>query len=216
QKDIAAALATLSPSNPSSEQAKLLGWDQIYYMQVDEQGGNTIFPLGKVTLPLLVAQQHVAEFSQEQIAAALQGALEGEALKQKLEEGYYQLDTTSNYWWDTGLTAQYFGLEKFYFSSATVDPVGNQTQYSYDPHYLLLNQVTDALQNTVKSQAIDYQHLHPMQLIDVNENTSEVKLDPLGRVVYTSHYGHEAGQAKGFVPLSQAPTVIPSTLQDVI
>ncbi|MHB9147285.1 MAG: SpvB/TcaC N-terminal domain-containing protein [Candidatus Amoebophilus sp.] len=218
QQRIVDALATLSPTVPSSEQAKLLGWEQFYYVQVNEQDKkNTLLSLGQVALPLLLGEHHIAEFSQAQVAAALQGALEGEALKQKLEEGYYQLDTTSNYWWDTGLTAQYFGLEKFYFSSATVDPVGNQTQYSYDePHYLLLNQVTDALQNTVKSQAIDYQHLHPMQLIDANGNTSEVKLDPLGRVVYTSHYGHEAGQAKGFVPLSQAPTVIPSTLQDVI
>lgn len=216
QQGIADALATLSPTAPSSEQANLLSWEQFYYVQVNDQGENTRLPLGQVALPLLLGEQHIAEFSQAQVTAALQGALTGEALTQKLQAGYYQLDTTSNYWWNFGLTAQYFGPDQFYFSSATVDPARNKTTYAYDPYHLLLSQVIDALGNTVQVRSIDYQHLQPTQLIDVNGNTSEVKLDPLGRVVYTSLYGHEAGQAKGFVPLSQAPTVMPNSLQAVI
>jgi hypothetical protein len=222
QQGITAALATLSPTQPSSDQAKLLGWEQLYYMQVDGQDTNTIsplntiLPLGQVKLPVLLAQHWVAEFSQDQVAAALKGALEGDALKQKLEEGYYYLPDTINYWWNTGLTAQYNGPSQFYFSLATLDPAGNKTTYAYDTHQLLLTQVIDALDNIVKIQAIDYQHLSPMQLVDPNGNTSEVKLDPLGRVMYTSHYGHEAGKSVGFVPLSQAPTAVPDSLQAVV
>ena len=216
QIEIQAALATLSPANPSSAQANLLGWERLYYAQVDEKGNNTILPPGQVTLPVLVAQQHVAEFSEEQITSALQGALEGDALKQKLEAGYYKLDAISNYWWNTGLTAAYFGLSQFYFSSATIDPIGNKTTYAYDTYQIFLTQATDALGNASKVEAIDYQHLHPMQLIDPNGNTAEIKLDPLGRVVYTSVYGHEAGNSVGFAPVSEAPTIVPTSWLELI
>ena len=216
KKEMKAALATVSLNMPSSDQAKLLGWARSYYAKVDGQDRNTILPLGQVSLPLLVAEQHVAEFSQEQVAAALQGALEGQELNKKLEQGYYQFDPTSKYWWNCGLTAQYFGTDKFYFSSATVDPIGNKTTYTYDQYKLFPIQVTDALDNTIKVQAIDYQHLHPMQLIDMNGNSSEIKLNPLGQVVYTSHYGHEAETPVGFMPISKAPTVVPANIQAVI
>lgn len=217
KQGIRAALGTLSPSNPSSTQAKLLDWGQLYYTQVDRQDANTLLPLGQVALPLLIGQQHVAEFSQDQVTAAFQQTpLQGEALQQKLQAGYYQLDPTSNYWWNTGLTAQYNNLSEFYSLVATVDPAGNKTTYAYDPFQLLLTQVTDALGNAVKIQCIDYQHVAPMQLVDVNGNISEIKLDPLGRVVYSSHYGHEAGKSVGFVPLSQAPIAVPDSLQAVI
>lgn len=217
QQGIGAALATLSPTQPSSDPAKLLSWDRLYYMQVDEQGKNQLLALGQVALPLLVGEQHIAEFSQVQIAAALEGTpLQVEALQQKLKDGYYELDTTSQYWWNTGLTAQYNKPSNFYSPLATVDPAGNKTMYAHGPYQLFLTQVTDALGNIVKIQAIDYQHLQPMQLVDPNGNTSEIKVDPVGRVVYTSHYGHEAGQPVGFVPLSQAPTAVPDSLQAVI
>ncbi|NEJ83587.1 hypothetical protein GR268_44820, partial [Rhizobium leguminosarum] len=103
-----------------------------------------------------------------------------------------------------------------YVPAATIDPIGNKTTYAYDSYQLLLSQVTDALKNIVKIQTVDYQHLSPMQLVDINGNTSEIKVDPLGRVMYTSQYGHEADKPVGFVPLSQAPTDVPDSLQAVI
>jgi RHS repeat-associated protein len=211
------ALATVSPTHPSSEEANLLSWGQVYYTQVGRDGTNTSLPLGQVTLPVLVANQFVAEFSQDQIANALQTTpLTGESLQQTLKNGYYQFDTTSNYWWNTGLTAIYGPLSQFYTPTATVDPAGNKTAYAYDSYQLMLSQVTDALDNIAQVKAIDYQHLIPMQLVDINGNISEIKLDPLGRVIYTSQYGHEAGNPVGFVPLSQAPTLVPDSLQTII
>lgn len=213
---IDAALDSLSPSNPSSAEAKLLGWERLYYAPI-AASGSAVLPLGKVALPLLLAEHHVAEFLQDQVAAAFQDTpLKGQALTDKLQAGYYQLDTTCNYWWNPGLTEIYNGADQFYMPKATKDPAGNKTQYTYDTHHLLLTEVRDALNNTVQAQAIDYQHLHPMQLVDANGNTSEVKLDPLGRVIYTSHYGHEAGKSQGFARLSEAPTAIPSGLQDIL
>ena len=216
RKAMSEALGTLSPSAPSSAQAKLLGWERLYYAPVTASG-SAVLPWGKVALPLLLAQHHVAEFSQDQVATALEDTpLKDQALTDQLRAGYYQQDSTSHYWWNPGLTEIYNGVDQFYLPQATEDPAGNQTQYTYDQYHLLLHAVTDALGNTVKAAAIDYQHLHPRQMIDANGNTSEVKLDPLGRVIYTSHYGHEAGQDKGFAPLSQAPTATPSSLQDLV
>jgi RHS repeat-associated protein len=213
---IKAALATLSPIDPSSDSAKLLSGDRYYYAHVIEDKTHPL-PWGQVKLPVLLYEHHIAEFSHSQIAEALVGTpLQGDQLKAKLTDGYYKLEDISQLWWNTGLTAQYAGLSQFYASIATVDPAGNSTTYAYDSYYLFVTQVTDAFNNTVKIQAIDYQHLQPMQLVDINDNTSEVKLDPLGRVVYTSHYGHEAGQHVGFVPLSKAPNISPNKLQALI
>ncbi|NEJ83472.1 hypothetical protein GR268_44205, partial [Rhizobium leguminosarum] len=128
---INAALATLSPTVPSSHEAKLLSWSRVYYAQVTEDETHTL-PLGNVTLPVLLAAGQAAEFSQAQIAEAFENTpLQAAALQAKLESGYYKKDTTSNYWWNTGSSAEYFGANEFYTASATVDPAGNKTTYTY-------------------------------------------------------------------------------------
>ena len=216
QKDIAAALATVSPTNPSSDQSILWGWQQSYYTQVDLQGENTILPLGQVTLPVLLAQQYVAEFSEEQVKNATSGILSEEEIHKKLSKGYFYWNEVSKYWFNPGSIAQYNAPDQFYRVSTTISPGGGKTKYTYDIHQLLLTQVVDPLKNTVSAQAIDYEHLSPMQLVDINGNISEVKLDPLGRVVYTSHYGHEAGNLVGFAPVSQAPEVPPASWLELL
>lgn len=216
KKNIGEALATVSSTSPSSDQAKLLSWEKSIYLQVDENGTNTLLPFGQIALPLFLGEHRVAEFSHAQAASALSGALEGDALKQKLIDGCYLFDDASGYWWNYGMRPQYKGLAEFYHGSATIDPMGNMTKYAYDGHHMFLTKVTDALDNCIQIREIDYQHLHPMQLVDPNDNVSEVKLDALGRVIYTSYYGHEAGKPVGFLPVSEAPVAIPDSLQSVV
>jgi hypothetical protein len=85
----------------------------------------------------------------------------------------------------------------------------------YDKHLCGVVTVTDVLQQTTTAQ-LDYRHLQPWQLTDINANTHEVRLDALGRVVATSVYGTEwdegkqAGVPVGFQPVSEE--MLPATV----
>jgi RHS repeat-associated protein len=211
---IQTALSTVCSSEPSSDQAVLLSWDRLYYASVGEN--SQTLPLYSVTLPLLLGQHQVAEFSQLTVAKAFAGVLEGDALTNHLQQGHYQQDTKTSYWWNPGSTETYFDSDQWYLPQQTQDAAGYITSYAYDSYNLMLVKVTDALNNQTQGKIIDYQHLQPTQLIDANNNTSEVLFDPLGHVVYTSYYGQEHGVAAGFAPLSEAPVPESESLQDIL
>lgn len=66
--------------------------------------------------------------------------------------------------------------------------------------YGLLVEITDAQGNQTRVTAFDYRFLTPTQLVDSNDNTSQVALDAFGRVVSSWFYGTENGStiAVGF------------------
>ena len=225
-KLVSQALTTVSPSQPSSEEAKLLSWQRQYYAKtarvlpsskqvrqvVNDSDPTlplrpaTVLPLGQVALPLLIAQQHVAEGAQADFTKAFKPVLTPQVVTEKLEQGYYHYDSTSQYWWNPGNTAVYLPAEQFYLLAKTQDAAGNVTTYGYDsPYYLLLTEVQDALDNLSQITQIDYRRLQPQQLRDINGNYSEMSYDALGMLVYTTHYGHEDGFAKGFGHITDAP-----------
>ncbi|AHJ62551.1 Insecticidal toxin complex protein TcaC [Granulibacter bethesdensis] len=63
---------------------------------------------------------------------------------------------------------------------------------------------TDSL-GQVTHAVLDYRHLSPFRVLDINGNTQEIRLDALGRVVCASHYGTEGGQEVGFAALAAVP-----------
>lgn len=203
---IDAALATVSPTQPSSEQAILLTWQQIRYAQVAPPSGTTkILDLGDVTLPVLVGREQKAVFSNTEALAIFEGQLDRPQLEEKLLAGYYRLDPVCDYWWNFGLQNHYLDATGFYFPEKTIDPAHHAITYRYDDYCLLVTEVDDALGNTTKALDIDYQTLQPDKLVDSNERISQVSFDPLGHVLYTTVYGYEKGETAGFAPISEAP-----------
>ena len=65
--------------------------------------------------------------------------------------------------------------------------------------------VTDAIGNETVIEVIDYHTLSPEKIRDFNDNISEVRFDPLGMVILSSHYGTENGQQVGFAALTDRP-----------
>lgn len=194
----------------SSPTCKLLNWEKFIYK--DEN--NTLLPLKNVSVPLLLAQHQVAMYSDKQVSDIyLETGIDRKYLVELLErEGYFKLldengselnaiDTEpsdSNYWWNNGLTATFNRAEKFFSLSKVTDAQGHSTSHEYDKYNIVAFSSTDAVGNSITAQNIDYQFLLPLSIIDINDNVSEVKLDPLGHVIYTSHYGTESGKAVGF------------------
>ncbi|WP_421535045.1 SpvB/TcaC N-terminal domain-containing protein [Pseudomonas marginalis] len=74
------------------------------------------------------------------------------------------------------------------------------TAFTYDRYHCQVETVTDPLGQMTHAY-YNYRTLQPLQLIDLNHNTQEVVCDGLGRVLATTFYGTEQGQAAGFAPL---------------
>jgi hypothetical protein len=96
------------------------------------------------------------------------------------EGGYVQLDDDPGNWWmASGRSVP--DPTRLFLPTSFVDPFGNATTLSYDPHVMVTASVTDARQN-VTSAVIDYRVMTPATLIDPNACRSHVALDALGRV----------------------------------
>ena len=116
------------------------------------------------------------------------------------QKGRYESE--AGLWWARSGYPIYQKAEKFYLPSGAVDPFDYKTEVRYDDYNLMVVKAIDAADNIVqvKKEAnkwlIDYQHMHPIAVVDANNNSSEVLLDPLGRVITSSHYGTQKNDTK--------------------
>ncbi|HEU5227782.1 MAG TPA: RHS repeat-associated core domain-containing protein, partial [Ktedonobacteraceae bacterium] len=85
-----------------------------------------------------------------------------------------------------------------------------------DSYNLLPVKVTDALNNQMSVQVVDYHTLTPQQIRDSNGNSAEALCDPLGMVVVSSYYGTENGQAVGFMPVKDYQPQAAPGIDDII
>ncbi|KVK96227.1 SpvB/TcaC N-terminal domain-containing protein [Burkholderia ubonensis] len=163
-----------------------------------------------VMLTALVDHVESAEFDDDALKA-FDGALDDKTRDALLRQAGYQLadrvlspdsDPEPQVWIaPRGYTA-YRPASGFYRPSSQRSSllVGTVT-YDYDDVTCVLTKTTDALSNETTAQ-YDYRFLQPTQIVDLNANTHEVRLDALGRVVASSFYGTEEGQPVGFLPVS--------------
>lgn len=111
-------------------------------------------------------------------------------------------DQTTDFWATHPGTYTYGTAAQFYSLQSYTDPMGSTSTTTYDRYNLMPIENSDALGNTssiavltntysdgTAQRAIDYQLMHPFRLIDLNDNSSEVLFDALGRVVASTHYG---------------------------
>ncbi len=225
-KQVDDALATLSAQEPSSDRVVLESWGRSIFAKVDARGETRALPPGEVQLPALLYQQQGAVDSSANIAAVYAGALSLTELQEKLTQGFFRYDEATDFWWNDGARATYLGADHFYLLASTIAPATDPddparttlslTQYEYDRYDLLMTAVTDAYGNRARIEGVDYRTMQPDRLIDANETTTEVLLDPLGQVVYTSVYGYENGEPAGFDSVDAAPAERPADAAAVI
>ncbi len=186
--------ASDSPLNDTAR-GELSGWARLYYR--DAVSGNAL-PLGQASREGLLSHTEHAEATPELLAEAFAGHLEGERLRQTMDEAGYLL--AEGYYWVPSAQTRYLPRAGFLRLDRQVDPFGAVTQVGHDPYYCAVTQVTDALGNITRAE-FDYRQLAPWRLTDPNDNVQEVAHDPLGRVRVSAFYGTEAAQPVGFDPV---------------
>src|SRR5262249_19509531 len=106
------------------------------------------------------------------------GYIPGHAVRGSFTDQYWIRSGTAGF---ASKAPQHFFLPELYR-----DPFGNVTALTYhEPDYLFIQASTDARGNTTKVNAdsFDFRVLAPREMVDMNDNHTEVIFDILGRVV---------------------------------
>jgi len=112
-----------------------------------------------------------------------------------LGEGKYVHFDDDNYWIASGTKTP--DPANFYQVIETADPFGFKVRITYDAGYrLFIQQVVDALDNTMTTIGFNYRLLSPYLTADANDNRSGVRADELGMVTGTFTMGKE-GENRG-------------------
>jgi hypothetical protein len=177
-------------------------------------------------LPSLVVLPDYNESAEldETALRAFDGVLTRDELDKKLlEAGYLQVDkllgpqAESDKVWVArrGYTPSRYDLKGFYLPTSTRPTLlVGATEMTWDADFCAVLSVTDAAK-LVTSAKFDYRFMAPWQVTDINNNSTEVLFDALGRVVASSFYGTEEGKATGFKPVSVF-TIPPETLAHIL
>jgi RHS repeat-associated protein len=198
----------------SSAHKRIVEWVRMLYFKDDLSGAEPFGTTARLGLPY------------ETYKLALTGDLLGAVFGAKLTPDVLAiLDTPTSAGYapgtalDASLTGQYWirsgtaGFENdaaqhFYLPERYTDPFGNITTLKYDPRDLFIQSSTDMLGNTsgvtivppTGKPRFDYRVLAPLEMVDTNDNHTEVYVDILGRVVATAvkGKGSEADTLMGF------------------
>jgi RHS repeat-associated protein len=91
-------------------------------------------------------------------------------------------ELSGQYWIRSGIAGfASDAADHFYLPERYTDPFENISNIEYDGQYdLFIQSTTDALGNSTSVSSFDYRVLSPREMIDANENVSEVWYDALG------------------------------------
>ena len=207
----------------SSNQIQLLSWTRDYYYDADLKRE---LPFGQITAQHLHCRTEVASLEKSSIRTQFQDTPVPLDLDRILSIGdnravggyiVYQGEEEGNYYWNPGITEIYAAAVAFYQPQAEYWNLSKQfgTTYFYDPYYLAVVKLVDALGNETSAE-IDYQILQPWQIVDANSNRTEVRFDPLGRVIASSFYGAEGKDVVGFGELATFQDAEPQMLETLL
>ncbi len=118
----------------------------------------------------------------------------------------------------------YHGAETFWLPhSVQENTVTGPTTLEYSPHAIAVCATTDAAGLINRIEAFDWRFISPIRMKDPNDNTHEVQLDALGRVMHTRFYGTEtpggSDQAimSGYSPHNpEEPFMPPATVDEAV
>lgn len=152
---------------------------------------------------------------------AYDGIISSEELTGKLTNaGYVSTarllgkENEANVWAiESGFTT-YSGAETFYrpLKQQATRLTGEQ-EITWDSNACVVVSIKDALDNTSRLE-YDYRFLQPVKSTDINDNVSQVVLDPLGRVLYSRSWGTENGNDVGFTP--DHTFIAPTNVEEVL
>jgi RHS repeat-associated protein len=197
--------------------ARLYDWLRRYYLAAD----GTEAPLGS-SGPQLLARRDLRAFAEKAwIRNVLAPAISSDELETVLSrDGHFIEEPGTGYWWRPGTVRTYAPLSGFFVPVRTVDAFGATLECTYDAHRIALVHVVESgaglRGQRVRVDSYDYVKLVPTKITDINDNVSEVLLDPLARVVRTSRYGEENGVRVGFAPLAGRTWAEPDSLADLV
>ncbi len=188
-------------------QTRQLTWNRTFYWSENQ---TEALPPGRIASRGLLHHRAEAVFTKEFITDVFAGKLTDDTIR---GEGGYFYDEETGYWWNRGLVQHYFKEPAgFYMPCKTensfADPSStlfSKTTAAYDPYFLSPVKVTRYIDETdpariiknVETVELDYITLQPKQLIDINNNVSQVLFDPLGQVIVSSLFGTEDGEEMG-------------------
>jgi len=200
--------------NPTAIQKRLLGKGRVLYLKNDLSGPlppgqmdslGLIYQSYTLALTSSLAQQLFITSNSNPNKPADIGALNNIL---SMEAGYVNSQGDADWWIPSGqviyspvpitphpplVQNAAFAAANFYLPQAHRDPFGQYTRLGYDSYKLLLAQTQDAVLNTVVAR-IDYRVLQPMEVVDPNQNHTEVAFDVLGMVVGTAVKGKMSAQ----------------------
>jgi RHS repeat-associated protein len=82
--------------------------------------------------------------------------------------------------------------DRFFSPLSYIDPFGSETKVSYYKDYALMVQsVTDQLENVTSAEGYDFRTLVPVKIRDINNNLSGVLFDELGLVKASALFGKD-------------------------
>ncbi len=217
-------------------QARQLSWNRSYFWNEKQ---TQALELGKLTAKALVHHQSVADFPHEFINNAFAGRLTEATIADK---GGFVLDPETQYWWNQGLVQHYYKAEQsehFFMTShvenSFVEPgseLYSKTVIEYDPYYAFPTRVSEYLDEQTENITqfkTDYRTCQTQQVIDLNNNVTQVLFDPLGQVVVSTLFGtqqearvggmrlyDEEGLPKEYIPRATGSTGAPIDFADVI
>lgn len=197
--------------------AALFDWVRRYYAAADGSQA----PLGTSGPQLLLRHDTQAFADETWIRSIFAPVLNAEALEEVLvRQGRFTQEPDTGYWWRTATVRTYGGPDDFFVAVRTVDAFGSALTRTYDSYRIAVVEAVESgpglRDKRVRIDAFDYAKLVPTKVTDINNNVSEVLLDPLGRVIRTSRYGEQNGVRVGFAPLAGHSWPEPAELDDVV
>lgn len=164
---------------PPRPESRLLGRTLSRYVAAD---GSATAAAAEIEPPVRLHHTEETAFTDGLLGEALGDRVDDTRLR---ELGYLRHD---GLWWKPSGRHDYLGPGDFRLRSATTDPLGATTRYSYDDDRLHLTSVVDPMGNETSAE-IDPIALAPRRVRDPNENVTETRFDPLGGVIAVSERG---------------------------
>lgn len=197
---VAAEIPYGVPFTPGQVQSRPAAWQRTYYWNAAQAGA---LPLGEITALALEHHQEQAAFSDAWLAEVF-GPHAG---ADDLRAAGYLPDDQGN-WWNPGEVTSYFGpgepgsfalprrQESYASWTGAAGPYALVTLEYDEPYRLLVTSVTgyaDASTPITATGTADYQMAALWQVTDGNGVISQVRFDPLRRVLVTSLFKPAGG-----------------------
>jgi RHS repeat-associated protein len=148
---------------------------------------------------LVLRDRFTADVEDVLADAAVSGYLSGLALAER----FPGLDISGQYWIRSGVVGfgsddpEHDAPEHFYLPERYADPFGQETLLEYDPLDLFIASSRDPKDNLTRVGRFDYRVLAPCEVIDLNDNASEVIFDAIGLPAAMAVKGKGLGGSEG-------------------